>query len=241
MMQSGAGPNAQRECSKRDVQKSTDSMTIDFVCTVRGKTLTSHAVVSGSFDSAYTMTVTSQGEGMANDGRTLTMTAKWIGPCTAEQKPGDMIMANGMKFNILNAQKLGAPAAVPLSPRLEWSAMGFNRRKMGGRASTRCGAGSGPPGSPLMRRSSRMLPRIWLDGAAANDQTRHFATTNCRRQINQPLTEGQGFPSACEDCGKGHRSPQTYIGGERTRRHGSVQAQVFGRTNPKFASAMKQP
>lgn len=39
------------------------------------------------------------------------MAAKWIGPCTADQKPGDMIMANGMKINITNAQKLGAPAA----------------------------------------------------------------------------------------------------------------------------------
>jgi hypothetical protein len=58
----------------------------------------------------------SQGEGLANVGRTLTMTAKCIGPCTADQKPGDMIMANGMKFNILNAQKLGPPAAVPLPP-----------------------------------------------------------------------------------------------------------------------------
>jgi hypothetical protein len=30
------------------------------------------------------------------------------------------------------------------------------------------------------------------------------------------------------------------IDGERTRRHGGVQAPVFGRTNPKFASAMEQ-
>jgi hypothetical protein len=33
------------------------------------------------------------------------MAAKWLGQCTAGQKPGDMIMANGMKINVLDAQK----------------------------------------------------------------------------------------------------------------------------------------
>jgi uncharacterized protein DUF3617 len=64
MMQSHAGgSNAQRECSKRDVQRSGDSVTVDSTCAMGGKTLTSHAVIVGSFDSAYTMTVTSQAEG----------------------------------------------------------------------------------------------------------------------------------------------------------------------------------
>lgn len=109
MMQSRAGINAQRECSKRDLQKSAGSITIDSTCTIGGKTRTSHVVITGSFDSGYTMTVTSQSEGVPEN-RTVTMAAKWIGPCTADQKPGDMIMANGMKINIMDAQKLGAPA-----------------------------------------------------------------------------------------------------------------------------------
>jgi hypothetical protein len=44
------------------------------------------------------------------------MAAKWIGPCAADQKPGDMIMANGMKINILDAQKRGPPPGVPQPP-----------------------------------------------------------------------------------------------------------------------------
>jgi hypothetical protein len=115
MMQSRAA-NYQQECSKRDVQKSAVSTTIDSTCTVGGKTLTSHAVITGSFDSAYTMTVTSQSEGPPAVSRTLTMAAKWIGPCAADQKPGDMIMANGMKINILDAQKRGPPPGVPQPP-----------------------------------------------------------------------------------------------------------------------------
>jgi hypothetical protein len=35
----------------------------------------------------------------------MTIVAKWLGPCTVDQKPGDMIMGNGMKFNILDLQK----------------------------------------------------------------------------------------------------------------------------------------
>ena len=59
MMQSSAGPLAQAACSKRDVQKSGNTLTIDATCTLAGKTATSHCVITGSFDSAYTMTVTS--------------------------------------------------------------------------------------------------------------------------------------------------------------------------------------
>jgi hypothetical protein len=30
----------------------------------------------------------------------MTIEATWLGPCKADQKPGDMVMANGMKMNI---------------------------------------------------------------------------------------------------------------------------------------------
>ena len=118
MMQSSAGPFAQQACSKRDVQRSANGMTIDSTCTIGGKTATSHAEVTGSFDSAYTMKVTSQSEGMPGGKMAMTMAAKWLGPCTADQKPGDMIMGNGMKMNILEMQKRLPSTGIPLpSPR----------------------------------------------------------------------------------------------------------------------------
>ncbi len=123
LMQSSAGPFAEKACSKRDVQKSGDKITIDSTCMIGGKTATSHAVIAGSFDSAYDMTVTSQAEGIPNGGMTMTMSAKWLGPCAADQKPGDMVMGNGMKINILDMQKraglFGAPGApsTPFAPR----------------------------------------------------------------------------------------------------------------------------
>jgi hypothetical protein len=45
----------------------------------------------------------------------MTMSAKWLGPCAADQRPGDMIMPNGMKINILDLQKRGVPGAPPPS------------------------------------------------------------------------------------------------------------------------------
>jgi hypothetical protein len=54
---------AQAACSRRDVQRSGNLITIDSTCTMGSKPSTSHAVITGSFDSAYTMKVASQNEG----------------------------------------------------------------------------------------------------------------------------------------------------------------------------------
>jgi hypothetical protein len=45
----------------------------------------------------------------------MTMAAKWLGPCKSDQRPGDMIMANGTKINVLDMQKRGGPP-VPARP-----------------------------------------------------------------------------------------------------------------------------
>ena len=108
-MQSQASSSG-ANCSKRDVQKTATGMTVDSVCTIAGKTMTSHIVVSGSFDSNYS-------GGSLPAARTITLEAKWLGPCAADQKPGDMLMSNGVKMNIIDMQKAmrppGAPGAQP--------------------------------------------------------------------------------------------------------------------------------
>jgi hypothetical protein len=114
-MQENAGLTPERSCSKRDVQKSGDTTTVDSVCTIAGKTLTHHMVITGSFDSGYTMTMTSQGDGIPA-ARTMTMAAKWLGPCAADQKPGDMIMPNGTKINLVDMQKRAGALGVPMPP-----------------------------------------------------------------------------------------------------------------------------
>ncbi len=36
----------------------------------------------------------------------MKLDAKWLGPCEKGQKPGDVMMANGMTINVLDMQKL---------------------------------------------------------------------------------------------------------------------------------------
>jgi hypothetical protein len=69
-------------------------------------------VITGSFDSEYTMTVTGHADGEP-DRPAVTMSAKWLGPCAADQRPGDMIMPNGMKMNIQNMPALPKGAGAP--------------------------------------------------------------------------------------------------------------------------------
>ena len=111
-LQANSAANAQRDCSKRDVQKSGNTITIDTVCATAGKSRKSRTVITGSFDSGYTMAITSQSEDAP--ARTLTIDAKWLGPCAADQKPGDTVMPNGQKMNVLELGKgPGSPGAPP--------------------------------------------------------------------------------------------------------------------------------
>jgi hypothetical protein len=112
LMNSNFGGSPQQSCEKRNVTKSGSALIVDSVCSFGGATTTSHAVITGSFDSAYTMKITSKRHGgppvpgMARGGENhMTITAKWLGPCTAGERPGDVIMGNGMKMNVLEMKK----------------------------------------------------------------------------------------------------------------------------------------
>jgi hypothetical protein len=108
MNRPGGGMSGGREqCSKQDVQRAGNTIVVDSVCKVGAMTNTSHAVMSGDFNSAYTVQVDSKQEGGPGAGAMrMTMQAKWLGPCEAGQKPGDMIMANGMSINIRDMQQM---------------------------------------------------------------------------------------------------------------------------------------
>jgi hypothetical protein len=101
----GAG---QSTCSKQDMRKDGDKIVVDSVCKIGGSTATSHMVMTGDFGNAYRMETKStyspplagRAEGSA------IMETKWVGPCKADQKPGDMIMANGMKMNIVDMMSM---------------------------------------------------------------------------------------------------------------------------------------
>jgi hypothetical protein len=104
------------QCSKQDMQRAGNTITVDSVCNFGNGTTTSHAVVTGDFNSAYTVNVSSKREGgpaipnLPAESK-MTIAATWTGPCKAGQKPGDIVMANGMTMNILDRQK-GLPGGM---------------------------------------------------------------------------------------------------------------------------------
>jgi predicted PP-loop superfamily ATPase len=95
-------------CAKQDIQKTATGYVSDSVCTVAGMTVTSHAEITGDFNSAYTVKSTAHSERASGPARdsTTTIEAKWLGACKADQKPGDIMMPGGMKMNILELDKM---------------------------------------------------------------------------------------------------------------------------------------
>jgi hypothetical protein len=110
-MRTTFGPMGKEMCSKQDITKTATGYAIDATCNVAGIASTSHTEISGDFNSAYTVKVSSHHSGgpaavpRDND---MTMNATWIGPCKAGQKAGDIIMPGGLKMNIKDMQKLRA-------------------------------------------------------------------------------------------------------------------------------------
>jgi hypothetical protein len=105
-------------CSKNDIKKSGSTIVNDSICKIGAMTTKTHAVYSGDFNSAYTVKVstTIEGEGAKTmPGRSgpasSTIEAKWVGACKSGQKPGDIVTAEGMKFNILDLPKSVSPSS----------------------------------------------------------------------------------------------------------------------------------
>ena len=112
MQDMSAGMRGQT-CSKREMKKVGDTIEFDSVCNIGAGTTTSHGVVSGDFNSAYTVKINSKRTGGPQIPNmpaetNMSIAAKWVGPCKADQKPGDIIMANGMKMNVTDMQRGGA-------------------------------------------------------------------------------------------------------------------------------------
>jgi hypothetical protein len=109
LVSSNFGVAPQQTCDKQAMSRKGDTLTIDSVCSIAGVTSTTQAVITGSFDAAYTMHVTTRSHGAPGATR-MTVDAKWLGPCEAGQRPGDMVMPNGTIMNIRDLHKMRPPA-----------------------------------------------------------------------------------------------------------------------------------
>jgi hypothetical protein len=116
-MSSTFSPMAKEMCSKQDIVKTATGYVSDSVCKVGAMSITSHADVTGDFNSAYTVKTTSHTEGgsaaVPHDS-TTTIEAKWLGACKSDQKAGDIVMPGGIKMNIKDMEKL--KALMPKAP-----------------------------------------------------------------------------------------------------------------------------
>jgi hypothetical protein len=102
-------PMAKQNCTKNDTQKTATGYVTDSVCSFGGTTMTSHSEVIGDFNSAYAVRVTSHNDGApagAPRDANMTLEAKWLGACPADQRPGDIVMPGGFRMNVTDMEKL---------------------------------------------------------------------------------------------------------------------------------------
>ena len=90
------------ECGVMDTQATDNKLTVHAVCKMGETTITTDGVFEGAFDSAYKGTLKSTYNPPLHGMResTLTQEARWLGPCKAGQKPGDVVMPSSDKGGV---------------------------------------------------------------------------------------------------------------------------------------------
>ena len=106
-MQRGDGaPN----CSVHEVHRTLTGMAFRSVCTNHGVTSTTDGITSGDFNSRYHVDITTRstpGDGV----RHMSMEGRFLGPCGAEEHPGDvsMVLPGGRVMRMGSGMAMGRP------------------------------------------------------------------------------------------------------------------------------------
>jgi len=95
-MQKTALETAKTMCSKNDMKRDGNTITGNAECKMGTVTVTSRSVTTGDFTSSYKTVINNAYNPpmMCKASDTLTMEARYVGPCAAGQKPGSMTMPN---------------------------------------------------------------------------------------------------------------------------------------------------
>ena len=88
-------------CTRQEIHRSGNVLTDDSVCRPMSSEVTAHSVTTFTGDTAYSTVVTARYNPpfMGKTDTTTTQEAKWLGPCGADMKPGDMLV-NGRIVHI---------------------------------------------------------------------------------------------------------------------------------------------
>lgn len=90
------------DCPVMQVQPISGRFTVHSVCRNGGTTATTDAVITGDFDKSYRNEMVTRFDPPQNGMKEMKMTqdARWLGPCKAGQRPGDVIMPGVGKLNM---------------------------------------------------------------------------------------------------------------------------------------------
>jgi hypothetical protein len=97
-------------CNSQQSRDGSGNLVIDATCDIGGRKTTSHSVVSGDFQSHYTIDIVSDSEGGSPTlpkHSELVQEASWVGACQAGMQPGDMMLPGGRTMNLLNMIRQG--------------------------------------------------------------------------------------------------------------------------------------
>ena len=85
---------AKSNCTKNVVRREGDKVIAESVCKMQGTTAPTRGVFTGQFDSAYKGEIKTTYDPALHGMRESSsrIEAKWLGPCLAGQKAGDMVM-----------------------------------------------------------------------------------------------------------------------------------------------------
>jgi Protein of unknown function (DUF3617) len=93
-------------CTTQQSRDGSGNIVVDATCDLGGRKSKTHTVISGDFQSHYTIDIVSDSEG-GNPALPkhveMTQEASWKGACPAGMQPGDMMMPGGHKVNLLSA------------------------------------------------------------------------------------------------------------------------------------------
>src|SRR5262245_2573856 len=105
-------PLAPQPCTKSEVQKRDDRFTIDSVCRIDNKSIATHSDVTGDVNANYSVVTETKTQDEPDSEpavSSMTLEGHYVGSCKWGQKPGDVVMAGGLKVNVKEMDKYRGP------------------------------------------------------------------------------------------------------------------------------------